>query len=232
MTPQTSEHLHEQRNTCCCSAGVNPSADSRERIGEFHAQDSPVAHTVPEIGQFLAALEFRQTLWYRAFYRQILAGVSILYPRMNASARAKMARKYTDDLVGGSGLRALQSLTMPDRHAPFAQECDQSRAAAVRTIRQEMERFFAACRTLLALLLPRCCRLARWCLYHCVRLFWRTLTGLCRIIIGLLQRRYLVPEDQEFFTPNRAMVQRITHRRWRQHRKKNPTLAVRRFRHR
>ncbi|MBP7052849.1 MAG: hypothetical protein KBE65_17720 [Phycisphaerae bacterium] len=231
MTPQTSEHPYEQRDTCC-SAGVSPSTDSRERLGEFHAQDSPVAQAVPEIEHFLAALEFRQTLWYRAFYRQILAGVSILYPHVSASARAKMARKYADDLVGGSCLRALQSLAMPGGHVSFAQESDQSRAAPVRTIRQEMERFCAACRTLLALLLPRCWRLARWCLYHCIRLFWRALTGLCRIIIGLLQRRYLVLEDQEFFTPNCAMVQRITHRRWRKHRKKNPTLAVRRFRYR
>ena len=231
MTPQTSERPHEQRNTYC-SAGVSPSADSTERLGEFHAQDSPVAQTIPEIEQFLAALEFRQTLWYRAFYRKILAGVSILYPRVNASARAKMARKYADDLVGGSCLRALQSLTAPGGHMSFAQESDESRAAPVRTNRQEMERFRAACRTLFVLLLPRCWRLARWCLYHCVRLFWRTLTGLCRIIIGLLKHRYLVLEDQESFTPNRAMVQRTTHRRWRQHRKKDTTLAVRRFRYR
>ncbi len=231
MTPQTSERPHEQRNTYC-SAGVSPNADSRERIGEFPAQDSPVAQAVPEIEQFLATPEFRQTLWYRVFYRQILAGVSILYPHVNTSARAKIAREYTDDLVSGSYLRALQSLTLPGGHMSFSQESDDSRGAAVRTNRQEIERFCAACRALLAILAPRCWNLARWCLYHCSRLLLRTLTGLCRIITSLLKRRRLILEDREFFTSNRATAERIAYRKWRQRRKNNPPLAVRRFRRR
>jgi hypothetical protein len=233
MIPQTPEHPQKRRDVYY-SIGISPTVTPKERIAELHGSDSLAAKAVLELDQFLATPEFRQTLWYRAFYHQVLTGVSILYPHANAPGKAKMAQEYTDDLVHAGYLRALQSLTVPSgcKHVSFALEFAKSHGILVRTNQQEMDRFYAACKALLAVILPQCWNLARWCLYHCSRLLWRTLTGLCRIITGLLKRRRLILEDLEFSTRNRATAERIAHRKWRQRRKKNPFGAVRRFKRR
>jgi hypothetical protein len=233
MIPQTPERPEKRRDTYY-STGVSPTVDPKERTAGLHESDSLAAQAVLELDPFLATPELRQTLWYRAFYRQVLTGLSILYPHVNAHGKAKMAQEYTDDLVYGGYLRALQSLTVSRglKHTSFAQEFATSQGIPVKTSRQEMYRFCAACRALLAVLLPLCWILAKWCLYHCLRLLLRTVTGLCRIITSLLRRRRLILEDREFFTSNRATDERTAYCKRRQRRKNNPPLAVRRFRRR
>ena len=106
------------------SIGISPTGNLKEKIGELHGSDSPAARVVPELEQFLTTPESRQTRWYRAFYRKVWTGMSILYPQANAHARAEMAQEHIDDLVHGGYLRVLQSLAVPSglKHVSFAQE--------------------------------------------------------------------------------------------------------------
>ncbi len=230
MIPHTSVHPQTRRDVYD-PIGFRQTGNPKERVTEPHGSDSLAAEVVSEFDQFPATSEFRQTLWYQAFYHQVLAGVSVLYPHMNAPAKAKMAQEYTDDLVYGGYLRALQSLTVPGgcKHASFAEEFAKSHGIAVRTHQREMDRLYAACRDLLAVILPWCWNLAKWCLYHGLRLTWRILTGLCRIIVSRIKDHWLIPEDQASSTQNHAASRRTTRRRWRQHRRENRLLAVRRF---
>jgi hypothetical protein len=119
MTPQT----HPRRDVYY-SIGISKTGNLKERIAKLHGSDSLAARAVPELDQFLSTPEFRQTQWYRAFYRKVLTGMAILYPHANVVAKVKMAQEYIDDLVHGGYLRALQSLAMPSglEHASFAQE--------------------------------------------------------------------------------------------------------------
>jgi len=121
MIPPTP--THPQRDVYY-SIGIRKAGNLKERIAELHGSDSLAATAVPQLEQFLATPEFRQTRWYRAFYRKVLTGMSILHPHANAHAKAEMAQEYIDDLVHGGYLRVLQSLAVPSglKHVSFAQE--------------------------------------------------------------------------------------------------------------
>jgi len=106
MIPPTAAH-HQTRRDVYYSIGSSPTGSLKERIAELHGSDSLAARVVPELDQFLSTPEFRQTRWYRAFYRKVLTGTSILYPPANRFAQAKMAQEYIDDLVHGGYLRVL-----------------------------------------------------------------------------------------------------------------------------
>ena len=97
--------------------------------------------------------------------------------------------------------------------------------------RQEMDRFYAACKDLLAILLPGCWHLAKWCLYHGSRLLWKTLTWLCQIVTSLLKSRF-IPEDRNFWPRGYTTVERIAHRQCRQCREKHRSSTARRCQHR
>jgi hypothetical protein len=122
MIPQTPVHPQTRRDVYY-SIGISPTGSLKERVAELHGSDSLAARAVPELAQFLTTPEFRQTRWYRAFYRKVLTGMSILYPHANRFAQAKMAQEYIDDLVHGGYLRVLQSLAVPSglTHVSFAQ---------------------------------------------------------------------------------------------------------------
>ena len=123
MTPPTAAHPQTRRDVYY-SIGISQTGSLKERIAERHGRDSLAATVVPEIEQFLTTPEFRQTRWYRAFYRKVLTGMSILYPPANRAAQAKMAEEYINDLVHGGYLRVLQSLAVPSglKRVSFAQE--------------------------------------------------------------------------------------------------------------
>ena len=127
MIPHTPAHPQTRRDVYY-SVGVSQTGNLKERIAKLHGRDSLAARAVPELEQFLARPEFRQTRWYRAFYRKLLTGMSILYPHANRAARFKMAQEYIDDLVHGGYLRVLQSLAVPSgcKHVSFAQDCADS----------------------------------------------------------------------------------------------------------
>jgi hypothetical protein len=123
MIPPTAAHPQPRRDVYY-SIGIRPTGSLKERITELHGRSSLAARAVPELEQFLTTPEFRQTRWYRAFYRKVLTAMSILYPHANRFAQAKMAQEYLDDLVHGGYLRVLQSLAVPSglKRASFAQE--------------------------------------------------------------------------------------------------------------
>jgi hypothetical protein len=123
MIPQTPAHPQTRRDVYY-SIGISQTGSLKERITELHGSDCLAARAVPELEQFLTTPEFRQTRWYRAFYRKVLTGMSILYSHANRAAQAKMAEEYINDLVHGGYLRVLQSLTVPSglKHVSFAQE--------------------------------------------------------------------------------------------------------------
>ncbi|MCX6833760.1 MAG: hypothetical protein NTW07_01270, partial [candidate division Zixibacteria bacterium] len=123
MIPQTAAHPQTRRDVYY-SIGISQTGSLKERIAELHGSESLAATVVPEVEQFLTTPEYRQTRWYRAFYRKVLTGMSILYPHANAPAQAKMAQEYIDDFVDGGYLRVLQSLAVPSglKHVSFAQE--------------------------------------------------------------------------------------------------------------
>ena len=123
MIPPTAAHPQTGRDVYY-SIGTSPAGSLKERIAELHGSESLAARAVPELDQFLTTPEYRQTPWYRAFYRKVLTGTSILYPHANAHAKAEMAQEYINDLVHGGYLRVLQSLAVPSglRHVSFAQE--------------------------------------------------------------------------------------------------------------
>jgi hypothetical protein len=127
MIPPTAAHPRTRRDVYY-SIGISPTGNLKERIPELHGSDSLAAQAVPELDQFLTTPEYRQTRWYRAFYRKVLTGMSILYPHANAHAKAEMAQEYVNDLVHGGYLRVLQSLAVPSglKHASFAQEFAES----------------------------------------------------------------------------------------------------------
>jgi hypothetical protein len=123
MIPQTPSHPQTRRDVYY-SIGVSPTGNLKERIIELHGSPSLGARAVPEIEQFLTQPEFRQTRWYRAFYRKVLTAMSILCSHANGAVKAKMAQEYIDDLVHGGYLRVLQSLAVPSglKRVSFAQE--------------------------------------------------------------------------------------------------------------
>jgi hypothetical protein len=123
MIPQTAAHPQTRRDVYY-SIGISQTGSLKERITELHGSHSLAAKAVSELEQFLTTPEFRQTRWYRAFYRKVLTGMSILYPQANAHAKAGMAQEYIDDLVHGGYLRVLQSLAVPSglKHVSFARE--------------------------------------------------------------------------------------------------------------
>ncbi len=123
MIPPTPSHPQARRDVYY-SIGVSQTGNLKERIAELHGSDSVAARAVPELEQFLTEPEFRQTRWYRAFYRKVLTAMSILHAHANRFAQAKMAQEYIDDLVHGGYLRVLQSLAVPSglKRVSFAQE--------------------------------------------------------------------------------------------------------------
>jgi hypothetical protein len=127
MILQTAAHPQPSRDIYY-SIGVSPTGNLKERIAELHGSESLAARVVPELDQFLTTPEYRQTRWYRAFYRKVLTGMSILYPHANTHAKAEMTQEYVNDLVHGGYLRVLQSLAVPSglKHVSFAQEFAES----------------------------------------------------------------------------------------------------------
>jgi hypothetical protein len=128
MISQAAAHPQATRRDVYYSVGVSQTGNLKERIAELHGTDSLAARAVPELERFLTTPEFRQTRWYRAFYRKVLTGMSILDSHVNRAAQFKMAQEYIDDLVHGGYLRTLQSLAVPSglKHVSFAQECADS----------------------------------------------------------------------------------------------------------
>jgi len=128
MIPRAAAHPQATRRDVYYSVGVSQTGNLKERITELHGTDSLAARAVPELERFLTTPEFRQTRWYRAFYRKVLTGMAILDSHMNRAAQFKMAQEYIDDLVHSGYLRTLQSLAVPSglKHVSFAQECADS----------------------------------------------------------------------------------------------------------
>ena len=123
MTTLTPAHPQTARDVYY-SIGISQTGNLKERFAELHGTDSLAATVIPELEQFLSTPEYRQTRWYRAFYRKVLTGMSILYPHSNRAAQVKMGQEYIDDLIHGGYLRVLQSLAVPSglKHVSFAQE--------------------------------------------------------------------------------------------------------------
>jgi len=147
--------------------------------------------------------------------------------------KAKLAQEYTDDLVCGGYWRARQSLLAPGggMYLPFAREYGRSPGLPGRTSQAEMDCFCAAGKVLLAIMVSRGWRLAKWCLFHGARLLWRALAGLYRLITDLLRRRRFMLQMQESFARHHPIAQGFTHRRRRRHGRSRST-AVRRSRRR
>ena len=147
--------------------------------------------------------------------------------------KAKLAQEYTDDLVYSRYLRARQSLLAHGggMYLPFAREYGRSPGLPGRTSQAEMDCFCAAGKVLLAIMVSRGWRLAKWCLFHGARLLWRALAGLYRLITDLLRRRRFMLQMQESFARHHPIAQGFTHRRRRRHGRSRST-AVRRSRRR
>jgi hypothetical protein len=123
MIPQISAHPQTNRDVYY-SIDVSRDGNLKERIADLHGRHSLAARAVPQLERFLGTPECRQTRWYRAFYRKVLTGMSILHPHAPITAEARMAQEYIDDLVHGGYLRVLQSLAVPSgrTYVSFAQE--------------------------------------------------------------------------------------------------------------
>jgi len=133
MIPPTSVHVQATQRDVYYSVGVRQTGNLKESIAARHGCDSLAAQAVAELEQFLTTPAFRQTRGYRAFYRKVLTGMSILYPHAPASAKFKMAQESIDDCVHGGYLRVLQALAVPSggKHVSFAQEFAHSYGASL-----------------------------------------------------------------------------------------------------